>query len=293
MSVEFVDGAPSDLSITEDPYGALPWSGPEDLGVGHALITMVEPHRDKLREYNRWFEDNHYFDGAMYMPWMYSGRRFVATVELQKLRVPKRSPFVDPIETGKYITIYWIAPGRREDHKAWTFAINARHRHTGNISLDRDHIFTSFQDNAGAVYRDADVPKARWSLVDPPAGLVVEVVDAADAAERDALEDWLLTEHLPARLTPEGAATSAMVFRTNPPSPGHSRAVYESQLKVTNEGRRLTVLWFLDRDPRESWSQFSDEVDTVAASRLGEAVFVAPFIPCRMGTNAYEDEIFE
>lgn len=76
----YVDGAPDGLSLLNDPHGALPWSGPEDVGVGHALITMVEPHRENLREYNRWFEDNHYFDGAMQMPWMYSGRRFVATL---------------------------------------------------------------------------------------------------------------------------------------------------------------------------------------------------------------------
>ena len=248
--IEFVDGAPDDLSLVDDPYGTLPWSGPETAGVGHALTTMVEPHRDRLREYNRWYEDNHYFDGAMALPWMFSGR----------------------------------------------------HRRTGNVSLARDHVVTSFQsvgrragqDHAGSVYRDADVPDVRWSLVDPPAGLVLQVVDADVPEDRDALERWLLTEHLARRLGPGSPATCALVFRTNPPDPGHSEAVYRSQLAVTNGGRRLTVLWMLDRDPREIWAEhFVDEVERVLASGLGRTALVAPFLPCRMGTNAYEDALFD
>ncbi|MBP2367659.1 hypothetical protein [Pseudonocardia parietis] len=291
--VEFVDGAPDDLSLVDDPYGTLPWSGPEAAGVGHALITMVEPHRDRLREYNRWYEDNHYFDGAMQLPWMFSGRRFVAPLDLQALRYPAGSPVARPITAGKYVSVYWITPGRRHDHMAWTFATNARHRVTGNISLARDHVFTSFQDHAGSVYRDADVPDVRWSLVDPPAGLVLQVVDADVPEDRDALERWLVTEHLARRLGPGSPATCVLVFRTNPPDPGHSEAVYRSQLAVTNGGRRLTVLWMLDRDPREVWAEhFVDEVERVLASGLGRTALVAPFLPCRMGTNAYEDALF-
>lgn len=291
--IEYVDGAPEDLSLLDDPYGALPWSGPEDAGVGHALITMVEPHRDKLHEYNRWFEDSHYFDGAMQMPWIFSGRRFVAPVGLQRLRYPAETPFVQPVTAGKYVTVYWITPGRVEDHKAWTFAINARHRRNGNISLDRDHIFTSFQDHVGAVYRTPDLPDVRWNLVDPPPGIVIQVIDARDPARRGDLERWLLEEYLPARVRPAAPTTSAMVFRTNPPSAGHSEAVYRSQLRVSNGGRRLTVLWFLDRDPRETWAgEFTAEVENVASSALGDTVFVAPFLPCKMGTSAYEDELF-
>jgi hypothetical protein len=292
-SIEYVEGAPDDLSLLDNPYGALPWAGPEDAGVGHALITMVEPHRDKLHEYNRWFEDHHYFDGAMQMPWMFSGRRFVAPLSLQRLRYPQDSPFLQPVTTGKYVTIYWITPGRVEDHKTWTFAINARHRHNGNISLDRDHVYTSFQDHVGPVYRGPDIPDVRWNMVDPPPGIVLQVVDARDPDRRGELEQWLLGEYLPSRVTPAGATTSAMVFRTTPPASGHSEAVYRSQLRVTNGGRRLTVLWFLDRDPRQAWDEFSSEVPGVAASGLGDTVLVAPFLPCKMGTSAYEDEIFE
>ena len=275
------------------PTSALPWSGPYAAGVGHALITMVEPHPDRVRAYNRWYEDDHFFDGAMQMPWMFSGRRFVATYDLQQLRYPAVSPVADPISAGKYISIYWITKDRVEDHKHWTFQTNARFRRAGHVSLDRTHVFTSFTDNAGTVYRSPDVPRARFSLLDPPAGLVVQVVDAPSAARRDETERWLLDEHLPSRVTADGPTTSAMVFRVTPPDPGHSAAVYESQVKVSNDGRRLAVLWFLDEDPRAVWDRhFTYEVEHLERSGTGETVFVAPFVPVKMGTDRYEDQLY-
>lgn len=36
-------------------------TGPVDVGVGHALITLVSPHRGREREYNRWYEDDHFW----------------------------------------------------------------------------------------------------------------------------------------------------------------------------------------------------------------------------------------
>lgn len=292
--MEFVDGAPEGLSLVDDPYGTLPWSGPETPGVGHALITMVEPHKDRLREYNRWYEDYHFIDGAMQLPWMFSGRRFVATRELQGMRYPDDSTAVTPVTRGKYVSLYWITPQRLADHKAWTFATNARHRVEGNVSLARDHVFTSFQDYAGAVYRDVDVPEVRWALHDPPAGLVLQIVDATEPENRTALERWLLETHLSERVSQCGPTTTAAVFRTNPPSTGHSEAVYRSQLAVTNGGRRLTVAWFLDRDPREVWADhFADEIEGVARSAMGATTFISPFLPCRMGTDTYADDVFD
>lgn len=41
------------------------------------------------------------------------------------------------------------------------------------------------------------------------------------------------------------------------------------------------------------WDQhFTREVEGVAASGLGASAFVAPFIPCKMGSNRYEDQLF-
>src|SRR4051794_27201146 len=60
--------------------------------LGHALITMVEPHRESVVAYNRWYEHDHALSGVMTGPGAFSYRRFVATRELKERRFPEDSP---------------------------------------------------------------------------------------------------------------------------------------------------------------------------------------------------------
>jgi hypothetical protein len=276
-----------------EAYGRLPLEGPHDPTVGHALITMVEPHVGHERAYNRWYEDDHFITGAMVEPWMFAGRRWVATWDLQQLRYPKDSTAVaDPITKGCYLGTYWITTGQLQGHKQWTFAANRRLSQDDRINHDRDHVFTSFQDKAGTVYRDDSVPRDVFSLMDPAPGLVLEVVDAPTAEARDDLESWLLNEHLPARVKPGHPISSAMVWRTNGPDEGMKPEVRARLGKVANDGKRLTIMWFLTADPREVWdASFTAEADAIAAGGKGEMSFIAPFIPSKMGTNTYDDQL--
>ena len=147
------------------PYGAAP---------GHALITMVEPHPGHERAYNRWYEDDHYYAGAMAMPWMFAGRRWVATRDLQLLRHPARSAVARPVTAGCYLSTYWITAGRYADHMRWTVAINRRLNHDARVHHDRTHVFTAFQDHATTVYRDGPAgPRDLHALDHPYAGLVL------------------------------------------------------------------------------------------------------------------------
>lgn len=90
------DAAPS-------PYSTLPAEGPYDVAIGSALITMVEPHEGHEHAYNRWYEDDHFYSGAMAMPWMFGGRRWVAPTNLQAFRSPDDSLIAQPLSTGKYV----------------------------------------------------------------------------------------------------------------------------------------------------------------------------------------------
>lgn len=78
-------------------YAELAATGPYGVHPGHALITMVEPHPGHEYAYNRWYEDDHYYAYAMAMPWMYAGRRWVATRDLQLLRYPEKSAVAQPV----------------------------------------------------------------------------------------------------------------------------------------------------------------------------------------------------
>jgi hypothetical protein len=269
------------------PYTELPAEGPYEVAIGTALITMVEPHVGHDRAYNRWYEDDHFFSGAMAMPWMFAGRRWVATRDLQALRYPSDSSVAQPVELGKYISLYWITEGRHQDHERWTVATNVRLRADGRIHMERDHIFTAFQSYRGAVYRDDGVPRDIHSLHYPFGGLVVEVIDAPDGPGREVLLAWLEQTYVPSVLA--GSPVGECLIFEPMPLPADKM---EYAPDVEGADRRLTLLWFTEGDPRDTWEEsFAGSGKAVEQAGLGRVELVAPFIPTVPGTDRYVDEL--
>ncbi|GAA2542293.1 hypothetical protein GCM10010423_46320 [Streptomyces levis] len=269
-------------------YAELAAVGPYGTRPGHALITLVEPHPGHEYAYNRWYEDDHYYAGAMAMPWMYAGRRWVATRHLQLLRYPEKSAIAQPVTAGCYLSTYWITAGRYDDHMRWTVAINKRLNRDGRVYHDRTHVLTAFHDHETTVYRDgAAGPRDVHALDHPYAGLVLQVVEADTPEQRPRLLEWLRTRHLPKRLTGSPAAL-VTVFRPTP-LPG-DRMTYVQQVEGVDT--RLTLLWFLQTDPAECWDPYFTGLDTaVTESGLGRVELVAPFLPTIPGTDHYADRL--
>ncbi|MFI0981274.1 hypothetical protein ACH4SP_30220 [Streptomyces sp. NPDC021093] len=271
-----------------ETYAELAAVGPYGVRPGHALITMVEPHPGQEYAYNRWYEDDHFMAGAMAMPWMYAGRRWVATRDLQLLRSPAESAVADPVTAGCYLSTYWITEGRYDDHMKWTVAINKRLNRDHRVHQARTHVFTAFQDHEATVYRDgASGPRDFHALDHPYQGLVLEVIDAQSADQRLELLEWLRDDHLPERLK-GSAAAMVTVFRPTP-LPG-DRMTYVKQVEGVDT--RLTLLWFLEEDPRERWEErFGGLGEAVAETGLGRVELVAPFVPTVVGTDRYVDRL--
>jgi hypothetical protein len=270
------------------PYSQLPAVGPYEVKIGSALITMVEPHVGHEVAYNRWYEDDHFYAGAMAMPWMFAGKRYVATTDLQAMRLPRQgSAIADPIGLGKYISIYWITEGRYEDHLRWSIATNQRLLADGRVYLDRDHIFTAFQEFLGSVYRDESGPLDIHAFDQPYGGLVVEVIDAPEGAKNlDAVVEYVRSARAPQAFA-NGVAMG--VLFTPIPLP-EDRMSYVKQ--VEGLGRRVTVLWFTDADVRESWpGGFASAVEQAEQAGVGRCEFVAPFQPTLVGTDKYTDQL--
>jgi hypothetical protein len=268
-------------------YTELAATGPYEAKIGSALITMVEPHVGHERAYNRWYEDDHFNSGAMAMPWMFAGRRWVAPKPLQALRYPADSAIAKPVDAGKYISIYWVTDGRYDDHMGWSLGTNKRLRADSRIHMERTHVYTSFQAYRGASYRDASGPRDIHALDYPFGGLVVEVVDAPSSAGREKLIDWLKAERVPSALS--GTDTMMCLYFQPMPLPADKMPYVKDVEGVDN---RLTLLWFTEGDPTESWDRiFSRSGDLVAKSGLGRVELVAPFIPTLPGTDKYVDEL--
>jgi len=269
------------------PYAELPSVGPYNVEIGSALITLVEPHPGHDEAYNRWYEDDHFFAGAMAMPWMFAGRRWVATRDLQALRQPRPSAIAEPLEAGKYLALYWITEGRYEDHMRWTAATNRRLFADGRVFQERTHVFTSFQRYRGAVYANATGPRDIHALDHPYQGLVLEAIDAPDASTRERQLDWLRDERIPAVLAASGAAMCLLFQPT--PLPADKMPYVKD---VEGVDTRLTLLWFLPSDPREVWSEgFADAAAVVADAGHGRLELSAPFIPTIPGTDTYVDQL--
>ena len=90
--------------------------------VGSMLFTLVDPERGHEVAYNRWYERDHFYAGCMIGPWLFAGKRWVATRELKDLRFPKGdTPGASPGDAGSYLATYWIQEGRhKEGHRYYS-----------------------------------------------------------------------------------------------------------------------------------------------------------------------------
>jgi hypothetical protein len=274
--------------VAEDPYLQIAHHLPTEVELGGALITMVEPHVGFERAYNRWYEDDHFYSGAMVGPWVFAGKRWVATRDLLSLRYPADSPVARPVTAGCYISIYWQLAGHHDDATNWgAEAMKTVLYPAGRGFDERTHIYTAFSDYEFGVLRDADSPmRVEVALNHPFAGMVVEVVEPEAGTDRDALIRTLRDEWVPARV----AGTPAAVVAAFTPAglPGGNSGPVPNVSGAYGAGRVVTLLWFLQADPRQCWAAFARHGDEMAGTG-GRLVFAAPFVPTIPGTDTYVD----
>ena len=284
------DRTPADRSV----YERLALHLPNDIGIGGALITMVEPHEGCEHEYNRWYEDDHFYSGAMHGPWVFAGRRWVAPKALRDLRPEVDDPAVTPPGAGCYISLYWSTPGHMDDTERWSFLAMAEALMPhGRGFTRRTHVYTAFHEFKFAAIRPGSGPmKPHLALDHPFAGLVVEVIDAAEVADQEALEEWLANDHLPSMLYGSPAAM-CLAFAPREFSQGRINQPGTPPVAPTAKvGQRLCLLWFLDQDPAEVFPDaFATHHAALAAHPRASLALSAPFIPTVPGTDLYVDQL--
>lgn len=232
--------------------------------LGHALITMIEPDRETILEYHRWYEKDHFLAGVLTGPAAFAGQRWVATRDLKALRRPADSPVATPVDDGSFITLYWIERDKLSDHTDWAFPEAARFAAEGRMDPRRHHVSTSYYDLVEEVARDADSAPAELAIHRQYPGLVVVWADPRTVD--------------PASLV-GGPVDQVVTFRSialPDPLPAMPGAL------MSDPDRPIDVhLCFVD-DTSGDW-----------ATRLDPegALLVAPFIPTVPGTTRYLDEL--
>jgi hypothetical protein len=233
---------------------------------------MVEPHPGTERAYNRWYEDDHYYSGALAMPWMFAGKRFVATRDLQQLRYPDDSAVAQPLSAGCYLHLYWI-----------THRLRAENR----IHLERTHVFTAFHDFAGSLGRDPDGPRDFHTLDRGYPAVLFEVIDAT--SDRAALLSWLSSDYVPWVQGRRHSPVAHTVWFTPQPLPEDKQP---DVADLPGLDRRVTLVHFLEEDPRLHWStMLAQHGECVGSAGVGRIELAAPFIAVVHGTDRYVDEL--
>jgi hypothetical protein len=253
--------------------------------LGHALITMVEPYKESVVAYNRWYEHDHSLSGVMTGPGAFSYRRFVATRELKQRRFPEDSPIAQPIGDGSFIALYWFEKDQLDSHCEWAYPEVGRLAAAGRMNPDRRHVSTDYYDLLGVVSRDASPVPVELALNHPYPALVMVWTEATSEWPDAGTEDFLR------RLVQTGSPIAQVVtFRPHPlpsdfaPTPG---AI------VGDDDKRevLAHCAFLDIELALSAAStvVHDALETVPTVT---PLLVAPFVPTIPGTDAYLDELW-
>jgi hypothetical protein len=253
-----------------------------DLGgevrLGSMLFTLVEPHRGHEVAYNRWYERDHFYAGCMVGPWLFAGRRWVATRELKKLRFGASPDVFGGRDLGSYLAVYWVLDGHHDDHIEWALRqVNWLHEH-GRMFAERDHVHTLLYRHAWTAQAGDGVP-AELALDHPFAGLTATLVELADGVSVDDLGDWARSSYLPELelgFTPIPLPEGAPV----------------TQQGLERLDRRVLNLSFTTDAPGEWWDEQHEAAVQLESEGMGRMLWTAPFIPTIPGTDTYTDQLW-
>ena len=124
--------------------------------VGSMLYTLVDPNAGHEVAYNRWYERDHFYAGCLVGPWLFAGRRWVATRRLKDLRFGDGHAVSSPLDAGSYLAVYWVHEGHHDEHFEWAIKQVWDLYGAERGFPDRTHAHTVLFDRPRSAYRDAD-----------------------------------------------------------------------------------------------------------------------------------------
>lgn len=119
------------------------------IAIGTAIVSYMEPERGYEREFNAWYERDHFIATVRAGPGVFASGRFVATRACKERR---QGTFFG--DRGSYLSIAWVLPGKQAEWDAWV----AREMETitaeGRLFSHREHVHTGvyrFEQSVGEV----------------------------------------------------------------------------------------------------------------------------------------------
>jgi len=253
--------------------------------LGHSMITFVEPHREQVAEYNRWYEHDHAYTAVTAAPGCFAYRRFVAPRRLKSLRYPDPSAVADPVGKGSYISLFWFEKDRVGEVFEYSFGVTPSLAAAGRMNNDRDHVSTAVHNYVGGTGRGASAVPPEIALDHPWAGMVAVWIRPRTNASAADVATWCRAELDRGIASGRGHVGQVLDF-VQCDFPGGMPA-------LTGRVDELVRCYFLDVDPADAWLEtFADLGESVGSGGLGTVELVAPFIPTVPGTDRYQDELW-
>ena len=252
--------------------------------LGHSLITFVEPYREHVAEYNRWYEHDHAYTAVTSAPGCFAYRRFVATKPLKALRYPDPSAVADPLDKGSYVSLFWFERDRVGEVFDYSFGITPSLASAGRMNNDRDHVSTGVYEYLGDTARPPSAVPPEIALDHPWIGLVMAWLRPSAGTSVADLAAWS-REELDHEISSGRGPVGQVLDFAQRDFPGGMAA-------LTGRVEELIRCYFLDTDPRQAWDVFAGLGKAVEAGGRGRVELVAPFIPTVPGTDRYQDELW-
>ena len=251
-----------------------------EVRLGSMLFTLVEPHRGHEVAYNRWYERDHFYAGCMVGPWLFAGRRFVATRSLKDLRFGTAPDLFGGLERGSYVAIYWILDGHHDDHVEWALRQVQWLHANGRMFAERDHVHTLlYRHEFTAAGAGAGAVPAALALDHPFGGVTATLLQPAAGVTSDQVGEYV------------GAAFAPELELGFTPIPLPAGAPVTQQGHDRLDGCLLNISFTTAR-PDTWWVQQRAAAERVRADGLGEILWTAPFIPTIPGTDTYTDQLW-
>ena len=276
-----------------EPYGA-----DESVDIGAMLFTLVDPTPGNEIAYNRWYERDHFYSGCMIGPWLFAGRRWVATRPRKSLRfpayVPSDSAVAHPLDAGSYLATYFIHKGHEAEHFAWTTNQVFELYSHGRGFDERTHAHTALYFFTGSEHRSPDGVPRHMALDHPYRGLITVHLDRNDGVDQNALAEWFDDRGRNLLFDDDISGPPVdQVQNWRPIIPKGSEGDAPMELGTGPGTRQRTLqLLFVKDDPSKSLERVHGYIDALESDGIGIARLVAPFIPTIPGTDTYTDELW-
>lgn len=270
--------------MTERLYRRLAVELPNVSELGGVYLAIVQPRPAFAKEYNRWYDRDEFYSGAMSGPWIFSGRRWVATRTLRGARILGQGADSAPYSVGNLLATYFITAGHVEDARTWmiTHATESLWP-DGRGFPERDVVYSGWHDVRATAVLDPPPMTPEMALEHPYEAIVIEVIDAVSAEARDDLVEWLANSLVPATIS-----VGQCVLMTPTEADAQTRAWGLAEASP----HRVTLAWFLPDWDIAHWpSRFALHESLLRESGRGSLVMVAPFLPVVPGTDRYIDEL--